>query len=361
MNLTFTQKMLDIACANRAPVSGTFELTSRCNLDCRMCYIHSRANDAKAIKAEKDTAWWLDKLNAAQEAGALTLLITGGEPFLRPDFCKIYSACKDAGLLVSVNTNATLLTDEILDTLTAQKPLRVNVSLYGMSDESYQSLCGQSGMFSRATENILRMKRRGIPMRLNYTVTEHNIDDAAALYAFSQEHQIPVQAATYTFPAVRACEFGACENERVSPELAAEYQYRWDKLANPPQWHRERAAKAREALRQTQVAEDCSRCRGGLSSWWISWDGKIYACSMLNGISANLDEIPFEEAWEKIKEQAKQMILPRECRICPKKPFCEACPAGCMAENSSFDKSPSYLCRKTDAYLRLLVENAEQK
>ena len=73
------------------PLSGTFELTARCNLDCRMCYIHKRANDAEARAGERTAARWLELAKECQEAGTLLLLLTGGEPFLRPDFRKIYS------------------------------------------------------------------------------------------------------------------------------------------------------------------------------------------------------------------------------------------------------------------------------
>ena len=66
------------------PLSGTFELTSRCNLDCKMCYIHKRANDARAIQYEKSTEDWLALAEECQRAGMLILLLTGGEPFLRP-------------------------------------------------------------------------------------------------------------------------------------------------------------------------------------------------------------------------------------------------------------------------------------
>ena len=354
MGLPYTEKLLDIACAQRLPVSGTFELTSRCNLDCKMCYIHKRENDFAAVKAEKDTQWWLQLLRQACDAGMLTLLLTGGEPFLRPDFCEIYTACKKAGLLVSVNTNATLLTDEILNTLAKYLPLRVNVSLYGMSDETYFEQCGQTGVFTRVTENLRRMKQRGIPLRINYTVTSHNIDDAEALLAFSTELDIPVHAATYTFPAVRCAEFGTCNNERCEPETAALYQRRWERLANSAEWNQLQKEKALTALSQTTCEEDPSRCRGGLSSWWASWDGRLLACSMLSKLSVPLDGKLFSEAWEEVKLQAKQMILPRECRSCPKKPFCEACPAGGFAENGCFTEAPEYLCRKTTEYLRTL-------
>ena len=71
------------------PLSGTFELTARCNLDCRMCYIHKRANDAMALAGERTAAQWLALAEECRTAGTLLLLLTGGEPMLRPDFREI--------------------------------------------------------------------------------------------------------------------------------------------------------------------------------------------------------------------------------------------------------------------------------
>ena len=60
------------------PLSGTFELTARCNLDCRMCYIHKRSNDAAALRRERSADEWLALARDCQKAGTLLLLALGG-------------------------------------------------------------------------------------------------------------------------------------------------------------------------------------------------------------------------------------------------------------------------------------------
>ena len=60
------------------PLSGTFELTARCNLDCKMCYIHKKANDSLVKKSEMSAAEWIDIARTAQKAGMFLLLVTGG-------------------------------------------------------------------------------------------------------------------------------------------------------------------------------------------------------------------------------------------------------------------------------------------
>ena len=99
------------------PLSGTFELTARCNLDCRMCYIHKRANDAMALAGERTAAQWLALAEECRTAGTLLLLLTGGEPMLRPDFREIYTGCRRLGLMVSINSNAVLIDEDMLQPL----------------------------------------------------------------------------------------------------------------------------------------------------------------------------------------------------------------------------------------------------
>lgn len=129
------------------PLSGTFELTARCNLDCKMCYIHKKANDSLVKKSEMSAAEWIDIARTAQKAGMFLLLVTGGEPFLRPDFFEMYDEFKSLGLSVSINTNGTLITEKVVRHLAENSPARVNLTLYGASEETYSRLSGDETAF----------------------------------------------------------------------------------------------------------------------------------------------------------------------------------------------------------------------
>ena len=113
------------------PVAGNFELTGRCNFGCKMCYVHN-SDGSDELSAEQ----WIEIGRQAAEKGMVFLLLTGGEPFLRKDFKEIYLALKKLGLLISINTNGSLIDDEMFDFLTENPPLRMNISLYGSSNET---------------------------------------------------------------------------------------------------------------------------------------------------------------------------------------------------------------------------------
>ena len=143
------------------PVAGNFELTGRCNFGCKMCYVHdSDGTD------ELSTDQWIEIGRQAVEKGMVFLLLTGGEPFLRKDFKEIYSALKKLGLLISINTNGSLIDQDMFDFLSENPPLRMNISLYGCSNETYARLCGKP-VFAVESRKSIRLQEGGISVRMN--------------------------------------------------------------------------------------------------------------------------------------------------------------------------------------------------
>jgi MoaA/NifB/PqqE/SkfB family radical SAM enzyme len=125
----FNKKVVE----QRVPFSGSIDLTHRCNLNCVHCYIGDKTKISGDGKQEIDTGQWISILDEIVEAGCLNLLITGGEPLLRKDFVEIYRHAKTKGMLITVFTNGTLITEEILDTFKQLPPRAVEITLYGNS------------------------------------------------------------------------------------------------------------------------------------------------------------------------------------------------------------------------------------
>ena len=126
---TIKQFVYRAGARKRIPVSGTFELTPRCNLSCKMCYIHMSAEEQRQRGNELTTEEWLHIARQAVKAGMIYLLLTGGEPMLRPDFVDIYREIIKMGVVISVNTNATLVTPEIVECFKQHPPECVHGTL----------------------------------------------------------------------------------------------------------------------------------------------------------------------------------------------------------------------------------------
>ena len=125
------------------PIAGNFELTARCNFDCPMCYVHLKQKDMEAIGKELSAEQWITLARQAKEQGMMFALLTGGEPFVRKDFFEIYEAMRAMGIMVSINSNGSMLSGEIRERLLENPPTRMNISLYGGCRETYRNMCGQ--------------------------------------------------------------------------------------------------------------------------------------------------------------------------------------------------------------------------
>ena len=215
------------------PVSGNFELTSRCNFNCPMCYVHLSQTENLTEK-ELTAAQWIDLARQARDQGMVFVLLTGGEPFLRKDFFEIYEAMKSMGLMVSINTNGSLLQGEIRRRLLGNPPHRMNISLYGGNPQTYRNMCGRDA-FDSVVENIRTLKHAGIDVRLNLSITPWNKQDIQKIYEIATELSVPVKASSYMYPPVRIDgQPGHAEN-RLTPEEAAKCSVEWDLLRFSPE------------------------------------------------------------------------------------------------------------------------------
>ena len=82
----FYKAVWEKAYEDAIPISGTFELTPRCNFNCRMCYVHLPESEIHKHGRELSAGEWLRIAREAKEAGTTWLCITGGEPLMHPEF-----------------------------------------------------------------------------------------------------------------------------------------------------------------------------------------------------------------------------------------------------------------------------------
>lgn len=173
------------ACRAGTPLAGNFELTARCNFDCKMCYVHLTAEEQRRRGRELTADEWLAIAEEARSRGMLFLLLTGGEPLIRADFRYLLTELKKMGLLVSVNSNGSLIDRDWLEFFRHEPPFRFNITLYGGSDAAYERLCGRA-MFGRVTENIRALRELGIGVKLNASMTPYNIGDMEQIYHIAE-------------------------------------------------------------------------------------------------------------------------------------------------------------------------------
>ena len=348
-----TRELLNKASAARIPVSGTFELTPMCNFDCKMCYVRKSPGEVRAHPRSMVTYdQWMEIARQAREEGLLYLLLTGGEPFIWPDFWKLYEQLIRMGFLISLNSNGSLIDEEAILRLRELPPTRINITLYGASDETYEVLCGAKNVFSRIDRAITGLMEAGIQVKLNCSLTPHNAHDLKKIVAYAKEKDLILQVSTYMFPPLRRDPSMVGTNERFTPEQMAYYQMRQFSYQQGEEIYREYLQQIMQGNAVPLGLDDsCAdsmdgkiRCRAGNASFWITWDGWMTPCGMMTGPKAELNGRTFREAWEDTVAACDAMVLSTACQKCPTRHMCHSCAAAAMAETGSTAEIPKYLC-----------------
>lgn len=325
------------------PVSGTFELTRKCNFNCKMCYVHctDTSND-RELSAEE----WLKIAGEAKKAGLLFLLLTGGEPLLRPDFELLYTELSKMGFMISINTNGSIITPRVFRLFEEYPPARVNISLYGGSEDTYKNLC-ENRNFEKVLENIKKLKEMKISVRLNCVFNRYNVADTEEIYRFAKENDLIIKPTSYMYPSLRAKGETGDNEARLSAVDAAKNTVLCRKLTFSEEQLRQKA-KEMMSLYPPECDPDAEgegmRCRAGKSSFWLTYDGRMMPCGMMTEPCVSLADMSFSEAWQYIRQKTSEIRLPSECQKCTHKSVCNVCAAMCYTETGRFDGKPDYIC-----------------
>ena len=173
----FEQRLRAQSRSGRVPISCTFELTPTCNLRCHFCYVALDPYKGPYLSTAQIFAV-LDKL---EQAGILWLTLTGGECLSRRDFPEIYRYARRKGFLVTVFTNATMVTERIAELFRESPPFSVEVSIYGADAKHYEAVTGIVGSFARFERGIDRLQAAGVSLLMKCPISTLSADHVDAL------------------------------------------------------------------------------------------------------------------------------------------------------------------------------------
>jgi len=164
----------------------TLELTNRCDLQCKICNIwkENKKNDLAFGSIIKIT----DSIT-----NPLTIALTGGEPFLHPEFDKIYKYLFRSYLqkkILSINISTNAYSDKIKKFIVKNynflKPLSLSISLDGIGN-THNKQRGKKDAFEKTIKNITYVKKIGVPLRIKFTITPINYQELLKVYTLSKK------------------------------------------------------------------------------------------------------------------------------------------------------------------------------
>ena len=372
-----------VARANEAfePLTANFELTPLCNLHCDMCFIRLTRQQVEERGGLRDADSWLAIAQQLQQLNTLFILLTGGEPMSHPEFHRIYTTLRSMGFIMTLNTNGTLITEQMCRETFREKPRRVNVTLYGSNADTYERLCHNREGYERTVRGLRLLREHNIDTKLNLSMVRENSADYDEIMLLADELGIPVVSNSYMFPVQRTLCGRATHvvESRLPATDAAYFDNQWLRYKKGDEYDSFAKQAAHKGIEGTPAEEGYTlSCRAGRSSMWVSWQQHITPCAMMDSpcvdlatgattpmnILENLGEqapsaspaLPagdLSAAWRWIVESCLQLPAIDECKGCRLHHICQVCYAAAIHEKKTCGKM-NYLCDMAHEELRLL-------
>lgn len=343
--------------------------TRACNLKCRHCYA---AAGSPAGEEEMDTRTARDFLEQLAAFHVPVLLLSGGEPLVRPDIFDLMNDAVQKGLRVTLSTNGTLI-----DRGTARDLKRIGISYVGISvdgaEEKHDAFRGQKGAFAAALEGIRNCLAVGQRVGLRFTLSRNNIDQLEEIFYLIREEKIPRACFYHLVYSGRGSELAEEDlthaESRAAMDMLIEgtkrlkeqgreveiltvdnhadgiYLYLHLRSRDP-----ERAAAVLELLRLN------GGNRSGIAIGAVDWAGNVHPDQFtLNHTLGNVRKRPFGEIWTDLNNpllrglRNRKPLLKGRCRTCA---WLDLCNGNCRARAESltgdfWEADPA--CYLTDA------------
>jgi radical SAM protein with 4Fe4S-binding SPASM domain len=302
----------------RAPVKAMIELTYGCNLRCVHCY-----NPTHQAKDELDTAQIKALIDQLAEAGCLQLGFTGGEIFTRRDLFEILSYAKGKGFAITLLTNATLITPERADRIQALRPHRVEISIYGATQETYGRVTRIPGSFQAFLTGVQLLRERTVPLLIKMPVMTLNQHEVLQAKALVEGWGIKFVYCTEIFPRVDG------SLEPLQYRLAPHDVVRIDEtIVGSRRWRAEGGAEKGESC---QAGEGLFTCMCGKSSLAVTPYGRMNLCVSLPTPQYDLRSGTVSEGWKTLVDLVDRAnAKPSDAYECPQCPVQRHCRQGPM-------------------------------
>jgi radical SAM protein with 4Fe4S-binding SPASM domain len=344
----FGRRIARAAAGRRLPLSGSIELTFKCNLRCVHCYIPDFSG-----RDEMGTAEIVRIMDEIADAGCLWLLLTGGEVLTRRDFAVLYRHAKRRGFLVAVFSNGTLFDERVADLFAEWPPFSLEFTLYGLSDATYLRTTGFPGRFTLVRRAIELAIERQIPLALKAVAMEPLLEEIPRMQAYAAGLGLPFR---YD-PTIHGRLDGG--DQPIRARAAAERAVRFD-LDDPrrrAEWREfHRGFVERPAPRDGLLLS----CGAGINSFHVDPRGRLLSCEALPVNAYDLRHGNFLAGWNgPLADLRRRPADPANvCARCDLRAMCDRCPATATLETGSPDGWIPWYCEVTHRRAAILEAEA---
>lgn len=333
------------------PFLVALNLTRRCNLKCAHCYL-----DAGVLKdGGRDELSTEEALSLIDQIAALSnetmVVLTGGEPLLRPDILDLARRASAHDLMVVIGTNGMLLGSERVAALMAAGVRAAGISVDSLKPDYHDSFRGAPGAWAKTMAGIDNCRRGGLMFQVHFSVTDdnaHELDDmiafcrsagAAVLNVFflvctgRGESVTNVSAETYERVLHRVAEAARDEEELVVRARCAPHFKRMALELDPP-------------LPVTLAhGYEAGGCLAGTRYARVTPEGAVTACPYIEEPAGSIRKRGFADIWRSAPmfEALRAPKLEGRCGACEYAKLCGGCRARPLARSGNL-MGEDFLC-----------------
>ncbi len=329
-----------------------WEITRGCNLSCIHCRALSGEGPYPGELTEEECLQLVDDIASFSNP---IVILTGGEPLLRPDVYRIAEYGTEKGLRMVLATNGTLLTEEKARRLVAAGIRRISISLDGADAESHDQFRGVNGSFEGGLRGIRYAKKVGLEFQVNTTVTQHNLHQVPQILDLTVDLGAAAHHLFLLVPTGRGREL---QGHAISPH-DYEHVLNWFyeqrdhvpihlKVTCAPHFYRilrQRARQEGKTITTKHYGLDAVTrgCMGGISFCFISSTGVVQPCGYLELDCGNIRDNSLESIWAQctfFKDLRDEDNYKGKCGYCEYRKVC----GGCRAR--AFETTGDYLAEE---------------
>ncbi|MGD9678746.1 MAG: putative heme d1 biosynthesis radical SAM protein NirJ1 [Vulcanibacillus sp.] len=171
---------------NHGPVV-VWNVTRTCNLNCIHCYANS---DAKKYEGELTTEEAKNMIDQLADFNVPVLLLSGGEPLIRPDILELAEYAIGKGIRVTFSTNGTLIDKKVAKQIKDIGVGYVGISFDGIK-EKHDAFRRHEGAFDKALTGVRNLVEVDQRVGLRFTINKHNYLQLNQIFDFIEKEDIP--------------------------------------------------------------------------------------------------------------------------------------------------------------------------
>ncbi len=317
------------------PLVVSWNVTLRCNLKCSHCYINA---GEKQFRDEMGTDAAKMLMHQIAEVSRPLLILSGGEPLLREDIFEIIRYGADRGLNIGMGSNGMLIDDDVARKLKDAGMSTVAISLDSSIPERHDEFRGVKGCWEHAVNAIGSLKRNGIQVQVNATVTRQNYNEVDDIMSLAEDLGVENFHLFFLVPTGRGTNVEDITprmyEDMITSTLAQTTKHKLNvKPSCAPQFMR--VAK--------EQGVDMSRwvrgCMAGLYYCRIYPSGEVTPCPYLPINLGNIRERSFRDIWfnsEVFKALRDFDQLKGKCGKCEYQDICGGCRARAYGVSTNF-------------------------